>query len=457
MTIMKICLITARRDPTVRPLDYDGGGNHVFNYACQLAKKGHEIHIITQLERENITRNKEKAVIQSKLGGTYFFDKANNIHIHRIPYQPMNKAFKHEDYGFIRESSSFCKNLEVFYKSNKFDVYHYFHMFSVSGFISNNKKIPYRDKSIFSPLLPYLGRSYEKYIKCRVDLEKKIFKKIAYITYNSNSEKNIIIKRYGVSNEKMFSSLPGIDKKIFNPKNRKYYFSSDTYAIIYPNAIRPQKRQLFLIKALVKVQKNKPDFRFKFLIVGTVVDKSYFTKILNYLNKNQCKYEILRKNSNINKIVNTTSEFVFINGLEHKPLSKLIKSANLSVFPSLNETFGISLLETMACGTPIICYSLKAYNNFIIKNHNAITINRKSGIDSLHNKIIEVIENGDNTNVLLVKNAINQAIKFSWTNVVSNLANIYTQIGTIHANNNIVSQKDVKMISLNQYEKFITN
>lgn len=62
-------------------------------------------------------------------------------------------------------------------------------------------------------------------------------------------------------------------------------------------------------------------------------------------------------------------------------LATLIANSKAFVFPSLNDTFGIVLLESIACGTPVISYHtsgsrevIKQYQNGIITNNLQISL-----------------------------------------------------------------------------------
>lgn len=58
---------------------------------------------------------------------------------------------------------------------------------------------------------------------------------------------------------------------------------------------------------------------------------------------------------------------VFLGKKEGEELAKIFASADVFVFPSLTDTFGIVLLEAMACGTPVAAYPVTGPKD-VVKN-----------------------------------------------------------------------------------------
>ncbi|MEM1008129.1 MAG: glycosyltransferase, partial [Myxococcota bacterium] len=54
----------------------------------------------------------------------------------------------------------------------------------------------------------------------------------------------------------------------------------------------------------------------------------------------------------------------FLGYVPFDDLPPLICGARASIFPSLYEGFGLPILESMACGTPVICSDIPVFREF---------------------------------------------------------------------------------------------
>jgi glycosyltransferase involved in cell wall biosynthesis len=55
----------------------------------------------------------------------------------------------------------------------------------------------------------------------------------------------------------------------------------------------------------------------------------------------------------------TSTQVRFFGAIEHKSLAPFYQSADVFVFPSKTDTFGIVMIESMACGTPVAAYPVQ--------------------------------------------------------------------------------------------------
>jgi len=156
----------------------------------------------------------------------------------------------------------------------------------------------------------------------------------------SNSTKNDILKLYPRIKEKKIKVIyHGYDKTLFNENissdkikeiNTKYKIP-DTRYMIYVGAIQPRKNLATLIDAFEKLKESREYADLNLIIAGD----------LGWL------YEdiILRIKNSKNIVV--TGKF------ETEDLPAMLAGAEVCVYPSLYEGFGIPLIEAMACGTPV--------------------------------------------------------------------------------------------------------
>ena len=176
-----------------------------------------------------------------------------------------------------------------------------------------------------------------------IDLENFLGRIVAFF-YNNLILKNILYfsdgifvtsKRFILTSpilrkykHKIIMKTIGVDTKLFTPS----YNYLDR--ILFVGRIIPEKGIEYLIQAVKLL-----NFKAELLIIGKIVDKNYY----KYLDD-------LVKNLNLNNSVSFTGY------ISKQELINFYKSAKVIVLPSTTrlESFGITLLEAMATGKPVI-------------------------------------------------------------------------------------------------------
>ncbi|MGH7790676.1 MAG: glycosyltransferase, partial [Thermodesulfobacteriota bacterium] len=91
----------------------------------------------------------------------------------------------------------------------------------------------------------------------------------------------------------------------------------------------------------------------------------------------------------------------------HNQLKDWYRKADVFVFPSRFDTFGLVILEAMACGLPVVAYNVPSPNDIV---QNGVT-----GIlgDNLEENIAKALADLDN----LSSNAVKYAQAQSWQSI----------------------------------------
>ncbi|MBI4945494.1 MAG: glycosyltransferase family 4 protein [Bacteroidetes bacterium] len=216
---------------------------------------------------------------------------------------------------------------------NKIDVYHGLSNelpFNISKF--KGKKIVTIHDLIFlryPKLYPFFDRKiYDKKFKSACDLSDKI---VAV----SQQTKNDIVKFYSVDPEKIKVIYQSCDEvfcrqitvdKIKNVKSK--YKLPQTY-LLYVGTIEKRKNLLTILKALTIVKD------ISLVVVGK--KKSYFKKVQDFISSND-----------LGKRIN------FLEDVSNEDLPAIYNSAEIFIYPSLFEGFGIPIIEALTCKTPVI-------------------------------------------------------------------------------------------------------
>jgi glycosyltransferase involved in cell wall biosynthesis len=110
--------------------------------------------------------------------------------------------------------------------------------------------------------------------------------------------------------------------------------------------------------------------------------------------------------------------------LDDDSLAYLYKNALAFIFPSLYEGFGIPILESFACGCPLLCSDVSSLPEIA---GNAACYFDPHSEDSIKNSVIKVLEDSSFREALIDK-GFEQLKKFSWEQTVMETKKIYESI-----------------------------
>lgn len=188
-------------------------------------------------------------------------------------------------------------------------------------------------------------------------IHKKIYSKFMFHMVKEKANKIIVVSKFTAKELKRLVNVPeekisviynGVDNEWFNIKYGKKVYHKPY--ILYVGNVKPHKNLITLLKAFTKV---KDRIEQDLIIVGK---KDGFITGDNRLNE---------------FINNNEGRIIFTGFVENDILKQYYKQADIFVFPSLYEGFGLPPLEALAAGCKkIICSDIPAireiYNNSIL-------------------------------------------------------------------------------------------
>ena len=172
-----------------------------------------------------------------------------------------------------------------------------------------------------------------KYTGYRLVASKAI-KKADKIIVPTATIKNTLNDYYPGTNKKVVITHEGVDDNLLKFKNLKVKRKKNS--LIYVGSLYPHKNVKLVIQAL----ENLPDW--DLIIVGS---RNVF--------QDQIKEEI--------KKVGVEKQVKFTGYLSDEKLAKEIKSSTALVQPSLSEGFGLTGVEAMALGTPVLASNIPVF------------------------------------------------------------------------------------------------
>ncbi len=257
-----------------------------------------------------------------------------------------------------------------------------------------------RDKSNKS-LYQNMGWLYRRLVVPR------ILKKCKYIITVSDFERNNIITRLGIPSERMVMIYNGYNEwfkplKDLDMKYRKY-IKEPGYFFFLGNT-DPKKNTE---RTLIAYSKYLELSKVKRKLLMADLDKSYLD-------------DIIVKNHIENIYPNIQMSGYIVNS----DLPYIYNNAFAFLYTSLRESFGIPLLEAMACGTPVITSNTSSMPE--IGGRNAILVNPESpgDIAQMMIKLEKDRDFYDQQKELGIK----RAKLFSWRQTAEQLLDVYERV-----------------------------
>ena len=189
-----------------------------------------------------------------------------------------------------------------------------------------------------------IGRKY--FINSLSKIEKQNASFAKYILTNSYFSRETIMRIYGLNS---FVCYLGIDNEIFRPLN----ILRDNY-VLSVGSCSPNKGYDFIIRSLSRIdQKIRP----RFVIVSNVINRRWekYLKRLSLQNKIDLEIKSL---------------------IDDEELVLLYNKALLFLYAPYLEPFGLTPLESMACGTPVIAVKEGGVRESVVNNETGILTER---------------------------------------------------------------------------------
>ncbi|AEK19265.1 group 1 glycosyl transferase [Methanococcus maripaludis X1] len=372
---MKICLISNSFD-----LVKTGIGTYPYELIKNLPCNNNEYLLIHGQKNKEITK-----IINKKIG---FEDII-------ITYPPI----------FLGKVIQKMLLIPQYLIKNNPDIIHDTYHFAPFIFLKKFKKII----TVYD-ISPILYPKTHKY--SRVIMHKYFFPIILkssdkIISISENTKRDIMdhfkipedkIKVIPLASNKNFKKLDENDiLKIKSKYNFEYPF------ILYVGTLEPRKNIPNLLKAFYSIKKQ--EITHKLVIAG---GKGW-------------KYQEIFKTI---KKLNLQNDVIFTGYVPDEDLPGLYNAADLFVYPSLYEGFGLPPLEAMQCGTPVITSNTSSLPEVV--GDAGIMINPYD-VDELANKMYEVLTNEDLGNELS-KQGIERAKLFSWKKCAEEHLKVYKEV-----------------------------
>ena len=325
---MKILMLTWEYPPRV----VGGISKVVYDLSHKMVKEGNEVTVVTYKEGDNVK----------------YYENDKGVEVYRVDNY-MIRPNNFIDWIMQLNFNMITKANEIINKNGKFDVIH-----------AHDWLVAYSAKSIKEsyniPLISTIhatesGRNSgihdetQRYIN---DSEWMLTYESSEVIVNSNYMKNEVQRLFGLPYDKINVIPNGVNLQLFSNVNvdydfRRQYAMDNEKIILYVGRLVYEKGIQNLIAAMPKILDRYHDSKLIICGRGGMIDDL----------REQVKY------------LGIDNKVYFAGYCDSKKMQKMYKCADVAVFPSTYEPFGIVAIESMLSGTPTIVSDVGGLNEIV--------------------------------------------------------------------------------------------
>ncbi len=242
---------------------------------------------------------------------------------------------------------------------------------------------------------------YLKYLGYRL-VTKQAVKKAAQIIVPAKTIKQTLNQYFNHINHKTHVTKEGISQIFAREfKHRQtvpHKLETNSHQLIYVGSLYPHKNVDLILEAL----KEMPDYTLKVVSARNIFVKRFQQKVAK---------------------LNLTNQIKFTGYLSDQKLVKELKNSLCLVQPSLSEGFGLTGVEAMACGVPVLASAIAIFQEIY---EQAPLYFEPDNVSQLI-KQIKTIQD-PKTRASAVRKGYQTVADYSWTQMAQQTWNIYQQV-----------------------------
>ncbi len=404
----KIAFISEHASPLASLGGVDSGGQNVYvaELAKHLASAGHHVDIFTRWEDPKLSK-----VIEWE----------NNIRVIHIKAGPVSPVSKEELLPFMRAfKDDMIKFISI--EKIKYNLIHanFFMSGLVAMWLKEALNIPF---VITFHALGYVRQIYQgksdKFPPERIQIEKQIVQNADAVIAECPQDKTDLIEYYNTPVEKISIIPCGFSAKEFYPVNREIActllgLQTDEKILLQLGRMVPRKGVDNVVRALGRLKDSGVAYRL--VVVGGETDDP---------DPMACP-EIARL-QRIAKEEGVENKVTFVGRKNRDILKYYYCAADVFISTPWYEPFGITPLESMACGTPVIGSNVGGIKYSVLDGKTGFLVPPNDPV-ALASKVHLLIS--DPALLLQMKKASKQRVKenFTWQKVAALVADLYQHI-----------------------------
>ena len=232
-------------------------------------------------------------------------------------------------------------------------------------------------------------------------LEKFSYSKSDYIICDSPSTENIILRKYGVR-QNICKTIPiGVDQNCFYPLGLQRIPNS----LFFLGRLESRKGIDFLLKTIPMVKTVLKDILL--FIGGNGVLRPYLERLIE-------EYQL---EQNVH----------FLGTIEDSALNEWYNRVSAVIIPSVFEGFGLTVIEAMACGTPVIATDVDALRDVVKDDMNGFLV-QYNDVKGLSEKILFLLRHEEKQSKFSNKGEEIVRTLYNWDNISKDILKIYEEV-----------------------------
>jgi len=238
------------------------------------------------------------------------------------------------------------------------------------------------------------------------EIEKRGMSEADKVITVSKFTKDLVVEKYGVDPERIevvhnaiehsdYDLNSFVAQSIVKLKGKGYQI------VLFAGRITLQKGPDYFIETAYRVLKYNPNILF--VIVGS----------------GDMEYQIMRRVAELG----ISDKVIFAGFLRGEELNSIYRASDLFILPSVSEPFGITPLESIINGTPVLISKQSGVSEVL---SNALKVDFWD-IDEMVNKILAVL-NHESLKETLLKNSQEEVFEMSWRKPAKKCLEIYKNL-----------------------------
>jgi glycogen(starch) synthase len=376
------------------PKSVGGLAQHVYDLTSALASNGVEVHLIT-----------------SGGQGAPYFEEVNGVKVYRVdPYQVSSPDFV----TWVAQFNVALLERAMPLLGNGFHIVH-----------AHDWLVAYAARAIkYAFRLPLVvtihATEYGRNNGLHNDTQRHISDVEWWITYEawkviccSNFMREEVRRVFQVPNDKVVVIPNGVDagnfKNLSKTAQRSNYAAPDEKIVFYVGRLVTEKGVQVLLDAAPEILSHQPNTKFVIAGKGPFMDS-------------------LQRQA---AVLGISNRVYFTGYITDEVRNSLYSWADVAVFPSLYEPFGIVALEAMAARTPVVVSDCGGISEIV--RHGEDGLKAYTGNShSLARNILAILQQPQLGNMLRERAYTRVLNEFNWKNIARKTASVYREVWEAH-------------------------
>ena len=398
MNVRRIAFIAYHACPLAAPGQGKSGGMNVYvkQLAGALGSLGVSVDIFTRSHPE------EAGEVEEINPGV------------RVVHLPGGDAETPMD-GLFRQLPGFLAEVQRFQRENNITYQLVHSHYWLSGWVgrelARRNDVPHMITFHTLGLIKLQSRAGEVEPAKRAEVERELIASASRIVAFSPHERDAMVRLYGADAANVALVPCGVDLSRFKPLDRKAARErlglNGGKVLLYVGRVEPLKGLELLVHTAAQMETCHD---VKVLVVGGA----------NSGDEEVGRLQDLARDLEVDQVID------FVGRVDQEELPVYYNAADVCVFPSYYESFGLAVLESMACGTPVVATRVGGLSTVVHHGHTGYLKSWRCP-EAFANSL-EMIISSEGLQASMGKAARKRAEAMSWERVAAGITDIYGSV-----------------------------